>query len=133
MGDIIYGRPQIIIFFVILSILFMSYILPKSFQIRSLESHHKLRKGTDNYNKSQENVVEVMKKTLGVMVIEAFYPQFDFGDETIQEIVGIFETNSIEIRLPSSEIHGLFEIGSMMEHSCEPNVALSFDNKFNVS
>ena len=63
-----------------------------------MESHHKLRKGTDNYKKAQENVVEVMKKTLGVMVFEAFYPQFDFGDETVQEIVGIFETNSIEIR-----------------------------------
>lgn len=115
-------------------VLLMQKSAPKKYKkIRSLESHHKLRKGTDNYKKAQENVVEVMKKTLGVMVFEAFYPQFDFGDETVQEIVGIFETNSIEIRLPSSEIHGLFEIGSMMEHSCEPNVALSFDNKFNMT
>ena len=56
-----------------------------------------------------------------------------FSDETIQEIVGIFETNSIEIRLQQSEINGLYEIGSMMEHSCCPNVRMSFDDKFNVS
>ena len=56
-----------------------------------------------------------------------------FSDETIQEIVGIFETNSIEIRLQQSEVNGLYEIGSMMEHSCCPNVRMSFDDKFNVS
>ena len=55
------------------------------------------------------------------------------ADETIQEIVGIFETNSIEIRLQQSEVNGLYEIGSMMEHSCCPNVRMSFDDKFNVS
>ena len=74
-----------------------------------------------------------MKKTLGVMVFEVLYPQFDFSDDTIQELVGIFETNAIEIRLTMSEINGLYEIGCMMEHSCCPNVNLSFDSKFNVS
>lgn len=93
----------------------------------------KLRKGSENYKKTHENVVEVMKKTLGVMVFEVLYPQLDFTDDTIQEIVGIFETNAIEIRLAQTEINGLFEIGSMMEHSCVPNVSLSFDDKFNVS
>ena len=32
------------------------------------------------------------------MVFEVLYPQHDFRDETIQKIVGIFETNAIEIR-----------------------------------
>lgn len=36
---------------------------------------------------------------IGVMVFEVLYPQFDWTDETIQKIVGIFETNAIEIRL----------------------------------
>ena len=73
-----------------------------------------------------------MKKTLGVMVFEALYPQFDFTDDTIQEIVGIFETNAIEIRLAQTEINGLYKIGSMLEHSCVPNVSLTFDDKFKV-
>ena len=93
----------------------------------------KLRKGTEQYAKSQENVVDVMKKTLGVMVFEVLYPQYDFSDQTIQEIVGIFETNAIEIRLAQSEINGLYEIGSLMEHSCVPNVNLNFDTKINLT
>ena len=32
------------------------------------------------------------------MVFEVLYPQFDFSDDTVQRIVGIFETNAIEIR-----------------------------------
>ena len=96
-------------------------------------SHLKLRKGTEQYQKAQENVVDVMKKTLGVMVFEALYPMFDWSDELIQEIVGIFDTNAIEIRLPQSEINGLYELGSLMEHSCMPNISLSFDSKYKVS
>ena len=45
----------------------------------ALESHNKLRKGTEAYAKAQENVIDVMKKTLGVMVFEVLYPQFDFS------------------------------------------------------
>ena len=67
------------------------------------------------------------------MVFEALYPAFDFSDDTIHEIIGIFETNAIEIRLAQSEINGIYEIGSMMEHSCVPNICLSFDDKFKVS
>jgi hypothetical protein len=32
------------------------------------------------------------------MVFEVLYPQLNFTDENIQKIVGIFETNAIEIR-----------------------------------
>ena len=97
-----------------------------------MESHLKARKGTEQYRKTQENVIDVMKKTLGLMVFEALYPNFDFLDETIQQIVGIFETNAVEIRLAQSEINGLYEYGSLMEHSCVPNVSLSFDSKYRV-
>jgi len=117
-----------------LRVLLMQKTSPKKYKkIMTLESHNKLRKGTEAYAKAQENVIDVMKKTLGVMVFEVLYPQFDFSDETIQEIVGIFETNSIEIRLQQSEVNGLYEIGSMMEHSCCPNVRMSFDDKFNMT
>ena len=73
-------------------------------------------------------------ESIGQLVVSVVhYKKLTFSDETIQEIVGIFETNSIEIRLQQSEINGLYEIGSMMEHSCCPNVRMSFDDKFNVS
>merc|ERR1712107_90859 len=44
-----------------------------------------------------------------------------------------FETNAIEIRLAQTEINGLYKIGSMLEHSCVPNVSLTFDDKFKMS
>lgn len=106
--------------------------LKKFKKIMKMESHLKARKGTEQYRKTQENVIDVMKKTLGLMVFEALYPNFDFSDETIQQIVGIFETNAVEIRLAQSEINGLYEYGSLMEHSCVPNVSLSFDSKYRV-
>ena len=78
-------------------------------------------------------VVQVMKKTLGVMVFEALYPELDFSDETIQKIQGIFDTNAKEIRMPYSEAEALYVIGSIMEHSCQPNVSFTFDKKLSVS
>jgi len=107
--------------------------LKKFKKIMKMESHLKARKGTDQYRKTQENVIDVMKKCLGLMVFEALYPMFDFSDETIQEIVGIFETNAVEIRLAQSEINGLYEYGSLLEHSCVPNVSLSFDSKYRMT
>ena len=74
-----------------------------------------------------------MKKTLGVMVFEAICPEYDFSDETIQRIQGIFETNMKEIRLSQSDCVGLYSLACLMEHSCTPNVKINFDKQFNVS
>ena len=62
----------------------------------------------------------------------ALYPQLDFSDEHIQRIVGIFDTNAIEIRLAQSEVMALYEMACMLEHSCSPNIRLTFDEKYNV-
>ena len=68
------------------------------------------------------------------MVFEALCPQYDFSDETIQRIVGIFETNAIEIRMAAtSDVMALFETACLLEHSCIPNLHITFDKKFNVS
>ena len=70
----------------------------------------------------------------GIMVFEALCPQYDFSDETIQRIVGIFETNAIEIRMAAtSDVMALFETACLLEHSCIPNLHITFDKKFNVS
>ena len=68
------------------------------------------------------------------MVIEALYPGMDFSDEIIQKIVGIFETNAVEIRTSAtaSEVLALYELTSLLEHSCVPNLKMTFDDKFNV-
>ena len=70
----------------------------------------------------------------GIMVFEALCPEYDFSDETIQKIVGIFETNAIEIRMAqSSDVMALYETACLLEHSCIPNLHITFDKKFNVS
>ena len=68
------------------------------------------------------------------MVFEALCPQYDFSDETIQKIVGIFETNAIEIRMAMmSDVMALYETACLLEHNCVPNLHITFDKKFNVS
>ena len=68
------------------------------------------------------------------MVFEALCPNYDFSDETIQKIVGIFETNAIEIRMAMmSDVMALYETACLLEHNCVPNLHITFDKKFNVS
>ncbi len=69
----------------------------------------------------------------GVMVFEALLgTQMDLSDETIQRLVGIFDTNAIEIRLTQSEVMALYAVACLLEHSCIPNVRMTFDKKYKV-
>jgi len=119
---------------VVLRALMLQKSAPSKYKtLMSLESHLEERRGTPAWEKVQETVVGVMKKTLGIMVFEAVCPELDFSDETIQRIQGIFETNMKEIRLSASDIVALYALACLMEHSCTPNVKITFDNKFNIT
>merc|ERR550534_2871071 len=67
------------------------------------------------------------------MVFEAVCPELDFSDETIQKIQGILETNKKEIRLSQSDCEAVYAIACLMEHSCTPNVKITFDKDFSVN
>jgi len=101
--------------------------------LMSLESHNEERRGTPAWNKVKETVIDVMKKTLGIMVFEALCPELDFSDETIQKIQGIMETNKKEIRLSQSDCEAIYAIACLMEHSCTPNVKITFDKDFTIN
>ena len=101
--------------------------------LMAMESHIEERRGTPAWAKIQETVVDVMKKTLGIMVFEAICPELDFSDETIQRIQGILETNKKEIRLSQSDCEALYAIACLMEHSCTPNVKITFDKDYSVN
>uniref|UniRef100_A0A0K2U0Z8 Protein msta, isoform Alike [Acyrthosiphon pisum] n=1 Tax=Lepeophtheirus salmonis TaxID=72036 RepID=A0A0K2U0Z8_LEPSM len=120
-----------------LRILLLQKTSPKKFgKIMSLESHFEERKKADPptaWKRTIEKVIDVMKKTLGIMVFEVLYKQFDFSDDTIQRINGILETNAIEIRLAASEIQALYELTCLLEHSCCPNIRMTFDDKYHVT
>ena len=38
-----------------------------------------------------------------------------------------------EIRLAASDAVGVYALAAMMEHSCMPNIKMTFDKQFNVS
>ena len=99
---------------------------------RCLQRQSELYRGGNSQLKSQ-TFHHLFTNFPGVMVFEALFPQFDFSDERIQTLVGIFETNAIEIRLATSEVQALYETGCLLEHSCLPNLRMTFDDKFNVS
>ena len=65
-------------------------------------------------------------------MFEALCPEFDFSDETIQKIQGILETNKKEIRLSQSDVEALYATACLMEHSCKPNVKITFEKDFSV-
>ena len=65
-------------------------------------------------------------------MFEALCPEFDFSDETIQKIQGILETNKKEIRLSQSDVEALYATACLMEHSCRPNVKITFEKDFSV-
>ncbi len=114
--------------------LLMQKSAPTKFKkLLGLESHLEKRRGTSTWDACQEKVVGVAKKTLGVMVFEALFPQLDLSDEMLQRVQGVFDTNAIEIRLTQSEVMALYETACLLEHSCTPNMRMTFDEKFNVS
>jgi len=114
--------------------LFMQKTAPAKFKkIMSLESHMGKRRGTEAWENCQEKIIAVAKRTLGVMVFEALYPSLNLSDELIQRISGIFDTNAIEIRMTQSEAMALYETACLLEHSCAPNMRMSFDKNFNVT
>ena len=101
--------------------------------LMSLESHIEERRGTEVWTKTKENVIDIMKKSLGVMVFEAICPELDFSDETIQKIQGILDTNKKEIRLSQSDVEALYATACLLEHSCRPNVKITFEKDYSVA
>ena len=73
-----------------------------------------------------------MKKTHGIRVFEAIFPGIDFSDKTIQKIQGILETNKKDICLSQSDCEAVYALACLMEHSCTPNVKITFDKDFSV-
>lgn len=114
--------------------LMMQKTAPNKYKkIMSLQSHVDIRRGKPEWQRCQNNVVDVLKKTFGIMVFEALYPQLDFSDETIQRIQGIFDTNAIEVRLAQSEVMALYKLACMLENNCCPNIRMTFNNKYHVT
>jgi len=119
---------------IVMRALLMQKSAPNKYKtLMNMQSHIEERRGTPIWANVQERIVDVMKKTLGIMVFEAICPEFDFSDETIQKIQGIIDTNKKEIKLAFSDIDGVYATACLLEHSCRPNVKINFDKDYKIS
>ena len=89
-----------------------------------LESHYEERMRSNLYFVIRANLVPFIQNALGM-------PEFD--EKTIMTVCGILDTNSYEIRLDGIKIRGLYELGSMMSHTCRPNTRHVFNEDFQMS
>ena len=119
--------------------------------IANLQSHVQDRRDTVAWNFVSKNIAPHLKTVLTACILSSechlcstkFNLQIladelpDLNDELIQEVCGIIDVNSFEIRHPSSiqtgqrwknTLRGLFARASMMNHNCIPNVQVSTHN-----
>ena len=91
-------------------------------KIINLESHIEKRLSTEIAAITQKTVVNIMINRLNL----------DYEPGLIQQVLGIIDTNGFEIRLPDSQIMGLYGSAAMLEHSCIPNTHRTFDADLNL-
>lgn len=94
------------------------------------ESHIDRFKGTDIWIEIKSTIVDPLMK----IEINDFFPEPMINEETIFKICCILNVNSFAITRPlaqSINLSGLYQIGSLCNHSCKENTFLSVDDDFN--
>ncbi|XP_031355018.1 SET domain-containing protein SmydA-8-like [Photinus pyralis] len=86
-------------------------------KIEKLESHCKLRKGTDGYEQDRLCVVDTIRNFLKLK---------EFSEEEILRCTGVIGVNAHEIPLSTPSQVGLFNVTSIFEHSCRSNAYKTF-------
>ncbi|XP_054269407.1 SET domain-containing protein SmydA-8-like [Macrosteles quadrilineatus] len=83
-----------------------------------LQSHTEERRGTHKYKEDTRTVAQFLRR---------FYKLEDeFSDEDIMDIWGIIQVNGHEVPLTQPAHVAVYDLSSMLEHSCHPNCAKSF-------
>ena len=104
---------------------------PKKYeQVTSLQSHYEDRKETDIYDSNQKRIVNMLRNYF--MIVDLPPEQMDSSERGIHNITGIIDVNGMEIRLPESEVIGIFPVFAMLEHSCTPNTKYTVNPKRQV-
>lgn len=104
---------------------------PKKYsQLLSLESHYEERKGSDAYKENQKNIVNMLRN---YFMLVAFEPDvLDSTEYMIHKIIGVLDTNALDIAWNGVDISGLYPTFSMIEHSCQANIKYMFNKKKQV-
>lgn len=99
-------------------------------KVLDLESHWKERRGTELAKENKGKIVNMLRNYF--MLKEFLYEQIDSSEDSIEKIIGILDTNAVDIVLKENTVSGLFHLFSMIEHSCIPNVKFHFNSKHQV-
>ncbi|XP_075223000.1 SET domain-containing protein SmydA-8-like isoform X2 [Lycorma delicatula] len=90
----------------------------------NLESHIEKRRDTQIWSLHHRNIVQVLQKW-GIITMSKD------DEEKVQEIMGILDVNSFEVRCGmQSQGRALFLEAAMMSHDCFPNSLVAVDNNF---
>ncbi|KAL7635177.1 UNVERIFIED_CONTAM: hypothetical protein RMT77_014163 [Armadillidium vulgare] len=96
-------------------------------QLLDLQSHLEERKTSPEYKQNQDRIVNMLRN---YFMILAFNPDdLDSSETLIHRIIGILDTNSVDIPIGGRDIAGVYPLFSMIENSCIPNVKISFTRK----
>ncbi|XP_043804022.1 SET domain-containing protein SmydA-8-like isoform X1 [Apis laboriosa] len=100
-------------------------------QVLSLESHLNKRRNTIVWEDREINIVNVLKSL-------NFVPENDPSvSEIIQQLCGILDVNSFELRSPGGMdgllLRGLYLEASLMAHDCRGNVHVTADDNFHLT
>ncbi|KRT84042.1 SET domain-containing protein, partial [Oryctes borbonicus] len=108
----------------VLRCLYQKQFLPDVWnRIRLLESHCKERKMTPAYQQEKRQVVEFIRR---------FFKIDTFSEEEILKVCGIIMVNGHEVPLTEPAHVAIYEMTSMLEHSCRANCSKSFTSKGGV-
>ncbi|XP_034951070.1 SET domain-containing protein SmydA-8-like isoform X2 [Chelonus insularis] len=99
-------------------------------KVLKLEAHLDARRNTLVWKERQENVVDVLK---AFKLID----QSQTSDELIQQLCGILDVNSFELRSPgclsNPGLCGIYIIAALMAHDCRGNTFLTVDDEFQLT
>ncbi|XP_075224029.1 SET and MYND domain containing, arthropod-specific, member 1 isoform X2 [Lycorma delicatula] len=84
----------------------------------TLESHCDARKNTPKQIADKKSVADFLHRFYNL--------QDDFSTEEILKICGILEVNGHEVPITEPPYVAVYNIASMLEHSCQPNCSKSF-------
>uniref|UniRef100_A0A182W2G3 MYND-type domain-containing protein n=1 Tax=Anopheles minimus TaxID=112268 RepID=A0A182W2G3_9DIPT len=86
-----------------------------------LESHDEERRGSEQWRNDREGVAKLIPRF--------FKCDKKWDEDEILRVVGIIQVNGHEVPLTEPSSVAIYNMASMLEHSCRPNLSKSFTNR----
>ncbi|MCL4145060.1 UNVERIFIED_CONTAM: hypothetical protein GTU68_036376, partial [Idotea baltica] len=101
---------------------------PKKYaQLLNLESHYEELKESEGFKENTDRIVNMLRNYF--MLVNFLPEEMESSEYMIHRMVGILDTNAVDLPAGGREIAGLYSLFSMVEHSCTPNVRITFNRK----